>query len=211
MKECSVCKESTLIFFKVIDNKKYWKCSNCHSKLLGEQHYISSIDEKKHYLKHENNIFDEGYKSFLLKLLNPIKKKISLGSKGLDFGCGYEPVLSQMCLSEGFSMDKYDPYFFPEKKIFLNKYDFILCSETIEHFYKPFEEFIKLDKLLKKGGWLGIMTSFMTTDKSFENWYYRRDPTHVVFYCEQTFNVIAEQRNWIYKIMDKNVVFFKKK
>ena len=55
------------------------------------------------------------------------------------------------------------------------------------------------------------MTSFMTEDYLFKNWYYRRDPTHVVFYKKITFKVIADQRNWELTFPSKNLVFFHKK
>ena len=113
--------------------------------------------------------------------------------------------------SEWFKIDLYDPFFFPDKKIFLKKYNFITCSETIEHFFNPYDEFINLDKLLLKSGWLGVMTCFMKKNILFENWHYRRDPTHVVFYTEDTFEVIANQRNWIYEVPSKDIVLFYKK
>ena len=55
------------------------------------------------------------------------------------------------------------------------------------------------------------MTSFITEDYLFKDWYYRRDPTHVVFYKKETFEVIASQRNWNSTIPCKNVVLFNKK
>ena len=91
------------------------------------------------------------------------------------------------------------------------QYDFITCTETAEHFYDPFKEFNTFNDLLKPGGWLGIMTSFLTTDDKFENWYYRRDPTHVTFYCEKTFQVMASQRDWTCEIRSKDVVLMQKK
>ena len=54
------------------------------------------------------------------------------------------------------------------------------------------------------------MTSFLTSDEMFENWYYRRDPTHVTFYCEKTFQVIASQRNWKCEIKSKDIVLLQK-
>jgi hypothetical protein len=54
------------------------------------------------------------------------------------------------------------------------------------------------------------MTSFLTTNEAFDSWYYRRDPTHVVFYAEETFDVIAKQRNWHCEIITKDVVLFNK-
>lgn len=52
------------------------------------------------------------------------------------------------------------------------------------------------------------MTTFLTEDKLFENWYYRRDPTHVVFYSQKTFEVIAEQNNWQLEIPAKDIALF---
>jgi hypothetical protein len=64
--------------------------------------------------------------------------------------------------------------------------------------------------MLEDNGILAIMTSFLSNIEDFENWYYRRDPTHVVFYSEKTFEVIADQRDWSYEIISKNVVLFNK-
>jgi hypothetical protein len=54
------------------------------------------------------------------------------------------------------------------------------------------------------------MTCFLTIGEAFDKWYYRRDPTHVVFYAEKTFEVIAKQRDWKYEIVTKDVVLFYK-
>ena len=51
---------------------------------------------------------------------------------------------------EGFSVDLYDPFFFPNKDIFANKYNFITCTETAEHFFNPNKEFETLNPLCQK-------------------------------------------------------------
>ena len=111
---------------------------------------------------------------------------------------------------KGFQIDLYDPYFYPNKKVFNNKYEFITCTEAAEHFYNPLAEFNKMNEILNKGGILAVMTSLYDDSIDFESWYYRRDPTHVIFYKEKTFNIIAKQRNWDYWLEDKNVIFLKK-
>ena len=55
------------------------------------------------------------------------------------------------------------------------------------------------------------MTCFLTDDSEFDNWYYRKDPTHVVFYARETFEIIAEQRDWTCEIPAKDIVLFCKK
>ena len=54
------------------------------------------------------------------------------------------------------------------------------------------------------------MTCFLTADDAFENWHYRRDPTHVVFYKESTFEVISSQRRWVCDFPLKDIVLISK-
>ena len=208
--KCVVCHEKLKKVYKIIDNKRYWKCDICFAIFLEKKHYLNKTLEKKHYLKHQNYIANPGYRKFLSKLSDPLIKELSNGDEGLDFGCGHGPALADILINNGFKVQLYDPFFFPDKKVFNKQYDFITCTETVEHFFDPFEEFILLNNLLKKGGLLAIMTSFLPKEDIFENWYYRRDPTHVVFYSEETFRVIARKMSWIPEIKCMNVIFFKK-
>ena len=70
----------------------------------------------------------------------------------------------------------------PGRDALQRDYDVITLSEVAEHLFEPAVEFERLGRLLKPGGWLGVMTCFQTDDTSFARWHYRRDPTHVVFY-----------------------------
>ncbi len=210
MNNCIVCESSLIEDFYTSDEKKHWKCNTCAAKFLDTIHYVDEETEKGRYLEHKNIIDDPGYRKFLSKLSDPLKSKLAPNSKGLDFGCGHGPALEDMLKSDGFEVDLYDPFFFPDKKVFSKKYHFISCTETAEHFHDPRKEFNSFDNLLMPGGWLGIMTSFLTTDDAFESWYYRRDPTHVTFYSEKTFEVIAEQRNWDCEIKSKDIVLLHK-
>ena len=211
MNTCKVCKSSDLNLFLNCKKLVYWECKTCEAKFLDPKNYVSSSYEKKHYLKHNNLITDTNHKNFLLKLIKPIKDKISSCDIGLDYGCGYAPVLAHILKSYGFKLDLYDPFFFPNKEIFLKKYKFITCSEVVEHFFNPYEEFNKINNLLDNNSWVGVMTTFLPEDDMFENWYYRRDPTHVVFYKKETFRYIGSQRNWQVFFPSENIVLFYKK
>ena len=209
MKKCIVCKNVKIKKF-IVKNKLYWKCFFCFSVFLDKIHYVDMETERKHYLKHNNDLQDIGYRKFLSRLTNPLKKYISKNDNGLDYGCGYAPALVEMLLEEGYNISNYDPFFFPDKNIFLKKFKYITCSEVVEHFFSPYEEFKKLDSILDESGYLAIMTCFMTDENLFENWYYRRDPTHVVFYKKETFQVIASLMNWKLLAPSKDIVFFYK-
>jgi len=210
IQDCIVCSSNLVESFQTSDNLNYWHCNSCGAKFLDRKHYIDEDTEKKRYLEHENIIEDEGYRNFLSKLSNPLIGKIHTSAKGLDFGCGHGPALADIFTKNKYSIDLYDPFFFPNKEIFSKTYDFITCTETAEHFFNPKKEFDLMNALLKKDGWLGLMTCFLTTHDAFDSWHYRRDPTHVVFYAEKTFEVIAKQRDWNCEIVAKDVVLFNK-
>ena len=205
---CIVCKSKSISSFITKDKKTYWQCSCCSVKFLDQAFFIDKDTEKGRYLEHQNEIGDPAYLKFLSKLSKPLKTKLKSDYRGLDFCCGHGPALAEMFKEDGYSIDLYDPFFYPNKEVFSNKYNFITCTETAEHFFNPNREFKTLDSILAPGGWLGVMTTFLTEDKSFENWYYRRDPTHVVFYAEKTFEVIAEQNNWQLEIPAKAIALF---
>ena len=208
--ECVVCKNKSIEVFKIIERKKYWKCFICFAKFLDKSHYLDSNSEKNRYLEHNNNIDDPSYRKFLSKLSIPLEKKLSANDHGLEFGCGHGPALADMLKGNGYQINLYDPFFFPDKSVLEKKYNFITCTETAEHFFNPYQEFNLLDNLLLDNAWLGIMTCFLTKESQFENWYYRKDPTHVVFYAEETFKIIAEQRNWTCEIPTKDIVLLYK-
>ena len=211
MNTCKVCKSSNLNLFLKSGKLLYWACNTCDARFLDPKNYVSNSYEKKHYLKHNNSITDIKYKNFLLKLIEPVRDKISIGDLGLDYGCGFAPALANILKSYGFKVELYDPFFFPNKDVFLKKYKFITCSEVVEHFFNPNEEFDKINNLLDNNSWFGVMTKFLPKDEMFENWYYRRDPTHVVFYKKQTFQLIGFQRNWEVFFPSESIVLFHKK
>ena len=207
---CIVCKHNKAVVFTKIKQKRYWKCDECKSIFLDKKFYLSPEDEYNHYLSHNNDINDERYREFLSRLMHPLLKKLKKNSNGLDYGCGPGPALSQMLEQKGHKMNIYDPFFYPLNENLSIKYDFISCSESVEHFHNPFEEFLKFNELVVKNGIIGLMTNFYTEERLFENWYYVRDPTHVVFYCKETIEYIAKIFNWKIEILDKNIAILKK-
>ena len=207
---CIVCKNQEAVDFKNIKQKRYWKCSYCEAIFLDKEFYLSSNDEYKHYLTHNNDVNDPRYKQFLSNLMLPLIERIKLNSIGLDYGCGPGPALSLMLREKGYQMFNYDPFFHSKKRSLLKKYDFICCTETVEHFHNPFDEFTRFNGLLNNGGIIGIMTNFHSEEKIFENWYYIKDPTHVVFYNKKTFQIIAKIFDWDSEFLGNNLVFLKK-
>jgi hypothetical protein len=65
-------------------------------------------------------------------------------------------------------------------------------------------------RLVRPGGWLAIMTCFLTDDDRFRDWHYRTDPTHVVFYREATLRHLAGSRGWSCEVPAKDVALMRR-
>ena len=154
---------------------------------------------------------DERYRDFLSRLWNVLRPKLTAGATGLDYGCGPGPALVQMMREEGFKTRKYDLYFFPDTAPLTKEYDFIACTETVEHLRKPRETLALFDSLLKSNGILGIMTGILDDRSKFADWGYQRDPTHIAFYSRKTMRWIAERMNWKVEFPAQNVAIFTKR
>lgn len=207
---CPVCRAAAALPFMSVEGRDYLRCSRCEARFLDPQQHPTAEAEYHYYLRHENDPNDAGYRRFLSKLAEPLLARLPAGSSGLDYGCGPGPALAAMLREAGHEVALYDPCFRPDRAPLSETYDFITCTETAEHFHRPAEEFDRLGRLLKPGGWLGVMTCFQTEDARFANWHYRKDPTHVVFYREATLRQIAASRGWHCEIPVKDVAIFRK-
>ena len=207
---CSVCLEGHPELFRQIGKQVYLRCPTCLATIMAPQSRLTAGEEKQIYELHENDPEDAGYLRFLSKLADPLTERLPPGAEGLDFGCGPGPALAGMLEEAGFAMALYDPFFHPDMASLDRTYDFITCTEVVEHLYEPAEVFSLLDRLLRPGGWLGIMTCFQTDDERFDNWHYRRDPTHVVFYRQATFEWLARKYGWALEVPVKDVVLLRK-
>jgi SAM-dependent methyltransferase len=135
--------------------------------------HADSARERARYETHRNSPDDPGYRAFLDRLLAPLTAVLPAGAEGLDYGCGPGPTASAMLRERGFRTFDYDPFFFPDARPLARTFDFIVCTEVLEHLRRPAEDLARLAGLLKPGGLLGAMTGVLEDDASFEGWWYR--------------------------------------
>lgn len=209
--KCNLCSGTIIRKYYLDGVQEYYQCSNCKWVFVPEHFQLSKYEEKRRYELHENDPNDPRYREFLSSLFNPLKSRLKVNSKGLDFGSGPGPTLSIMFEEIGFDMDIYDPYFAENIFVFSKKYDFITLTEVAEHLTNPHREFSRLISMLNESGFLGIMTNELDEKSDFGSWYYRKDPTHISFFSRDTYDWIAE--NWALKIVYKarNVVIFQRR
>ncbi len=187
-------------------------CVICDLIFKDPADHLDWSEQKQRYDTHSNQLGDAGYEKFLGQLVGPLLAALALGSselsknqlRGLDWGSGPSNVLQQLIQRENLKMEIYDPVYQPKFPVGL--FDFITCTEVVEHFQNPAQSFQEIDRLLKVGGLFAGLTSFHQGAKHFENWWYARDTTHVVFYSEKTFQWIA--KNWSYEILQLSSPIF---
>ena len=175
--------------------RSYILCGTCQLVFVPPAERPDIIAEKSEYDKHNNRADDEGYRQFLSRLADPLLERIQPGSLGLDFGSGPGPLLASMLRGAGMRVRTYDVFYDPDPSVWYQEYDFITCTEVVEHLHNPGREFKRLFSAIKPGGWLAIMTKRIKAREAFADWHYTRDLTHVCFFSEETFQWIAKQYN----------------
>jgi hypothetical protein len=207
---CPLCRKDNSFLLARLGERRYLSCRECQLVFLSPEQRLPLDVERERYLQHNNHPDDPEYRKFLDRLLTHLKPNLQEGEKGLDYGAGPGPTLSLMLEEQGFTMNIYDPFFAPDPASLDQVYDFITCTETVEHFFCPAEEFARFNSMLRPGGWLGIMTEMLKADQEFEKWWYHRDPTHVSFYRKETMRWIGRKYGWEAVFPGRNVTLFQK-
>ncbi len=189
---CPLCRSGPASDLYAARGRRYCSCPECGGAFLDPRDRLGPEEEKARYLLHRNDVYDPGYRSFASPLVEAIRARQQSGDTGLDYGAGPGPVASKMLEEAGYRTRLYDPYFHDDQGALEISYDFIICSEVMEHFYDPAAQFALLRRLLLPGGRLYCMTEPLRADLDFGRWYYKEDPTHVFFYAEKTLRWIAE-------------------
>ncbi|WP_337879830.1 class I SAM-dependent methyltransferase [Rheinheimera sp.] len=208
---CPLCFHPDSSLFHQDKKRPYWRCPQCALVFVAATDHLSAAAEKAQYDLHQNHCDDPGYRQFLNRLAKPLQQKLGrTGLSGLDFGCGPGPLLAQMLTEQGQRMAIWDPYFAPDPAPLNQSYDFISCSEAIEHFAAPAKEWHLWQRLLKPAAVLAIMTKRYIDLKGFANWHYKNDPTHISFFHEKTFEFLAQRDGFTVEFPAPDVVLLQK-
>ncbi len=192
---CPLCSGKANLF-KDFSGRRYYTCTNCQAIFLDPHNFLSPENEKKRYLKHNNDIADIGYLASVQPIIRKIKENFSEKHQGLDFGAGPEQIIARLLGSEGYELSSYDPFFCNEPAQLEKAYDYIACCEVMEHFRAPSQEFALLRSLLKEQGKLFCLTSIYDHRINFEEWYYKNDQTHHFFYHQDSLQWIKSAYNF---------------
>lgn len=203
MHKCLLCNttDKLLDFFKDEKGVQFLKCGSCGFIFKTPEHHLNAAEEEVRYKLHQNDILDSGYQNYLRPVVEAVLSSQNPDDRGLDYGCGPASVIVHLLNEHGYSPAVYDPLFFPDVQLLSNSYDYITCTEVIEHFTQPRTEFLRLHDLLRpaepSGGRLYVKTSLTDSIVDFQRWHYRRDLTHVGFYCRQSLEYIRSEFGFV--------------
>ena len=110
---CPLCNGNTAFFFED-ERRAYQQCKKCALIFVPAEFHLMRAEEKAQYDLHENNPKDSDYRQFLSRLSDPLIRKLSPNSSGLDFGCGSGPTLSVILEEAGHQVALYDPFYKPD-------------------------------------------------------------------------------------------------
>ena len=207
---CSLCQSDKTSHFHKEESRQFLICLNCAYVFVPKIYQLSEDEEKLRYDTHNNDPKDIRYRQFLSQLSEPLLKKISDNSIGLDFGSGPGPTLSLMLEDYGHQVALFDKFYAKDTSVFNRKYDFITATEVIEHLSNPLTEISRLIKCLNDGGYLAVMSQILTSKINFSNWYYKNDPSHIGFFSKKTLSYLASNFDLEVEFISERVIFFRK-
>ena len=189
---CGLCESHSLAPFAP-SPALHVDCGTCG--LVAVRTHLHPTDDaaRERYLLHENSPADAGYRAFLARLVDPLCERMPAGAEGLDFGCGPGPTLSLMLEERGLSCALHDPMFAPNPAALARTWDFVACTEVVEHLCEPRATWRQLASLVRPGGVLAVMSQPLLPEREsrFDAWAYARDPTHVALYRPRTVQWIS--------------------
>lgn len=210
--QCPLCQtEDSRSLVPQQTEKTIFHCATCDALFKSPDLYLNWNQQQARYSLHQNDIEDKGYISFFEQLLTPLRPFLGNRKWALDWGSGpgEKPVLGELLKREGLQVDLYDPIY--RKEIPNRKYELITSTEVLEHFQEPVNSLTQIFDLLEPQGIFAGMTLFHSGPESYTNWWYKNDPTHVIFYSEKTFQWMAHNRNLEIQYLKSPVFIFKKR
>lgn len=205
---CPLCKSNKTSIFSKDKKREYNKCKICTTIFVIPSYYMSEEDEIKRYSKHTNSINDDNYIKFLSRITDPIKKRVEKNDIGLDFGCGPGPILK--CILKEYQILEFDPYFKNDINIYSKKWNYVISTEVIEHLKNPYKVIEKIWNTITNNGYLFLMTQLYNNEIEFKSWYYKGDPTHIVFFTKDSFKWLGNKLDAEVKFIDKDIIILKK-
>lgn len=190
---CVICNGETTVLDDPTMSISYDVCPSCGFIYKQKEFHYSKEEEHNRYKLHHNDEHNIAYQTYMENIIKLHIRPLKNVKTVLDFGSGPYPMLKKLLELYDYEVYDFDPFFNNDPLYVTHRYDLIILTEVLEHVHRPMETLLQLIDLLRPNGRILIMTQFRTMDVSeFNDWWYRRDQTHVSFFNELTFETICD-------------------
>ncbi len=197
--QCLICSHPVALFSDEKLAVETCYCTQCGCFFKSPTTHQSIEAQKQRYDLHENHEEDPGYRRYFQRFLDFVLPLVGSPATALDFGCGSSTLLAKMLEAQGVVCEAYDPLYHPDTQYHSKKYELIVSTEVFEHLHDPGATFGVLLDRLEEGGYMAIQTAFAPESiAAYRRWYYRQDPTHIVFFATQTFKELCRRSRCVY-------------
>lgn len=196
---CKICNSPSLLFFQ--NGRQFFRCTDC--LFLFSPDRVSKEEEYAHYKNQWGGANPESWDSKAQVLLNVILQYVKPKSI-LDFGSGCGS-LTEAFNNLGVNTTPLEPmvHGFLKDQRYSSKFDAVVGVEVIEHLPDPVAELKEIEKVLSPNGVM-VFSTLMTNSfiehplarEHFKSWWYKDDPTHVSFFCNQSLDTLSRMRNY---------------
>lgn len=191
---CPLCGGRTEMRFHEKTSRHYLWCETCDLVSVAPADRVTRESEANRYLEHDNGFHKTGYVRMLSRFLDRAVDPWvpAPGSRLLDYGCGYAPVMTAIARGRGYEARGWDPFFLPDATALQRTYDVVAACEVMEHVVFPGEAFGRIRNLLEPEGIFAVRSSLHpSTWEDFFRFWYIRDRTHVSYFSATTVEYCA--------------------
>jgi len=194
---CRICKTPSAIFLE--EKRTFYKCPVC--SLIFTNETASQEEAEKHYKGQWTPGKDAFWSKQCTEILNILNQYgLNKENRILDFGAGSGEITRGL-QQRGYNVTPLEPMMdgYLKDQNYQEPFDVIIAVEVIEHLLNPYDEFREMEKVLSERGIL-FFTTLMTNPmmgqpnekEIFSSWWYKNDPTHVSFFCNNALFKMAE-------------------
>ena len=201
---CRLCGGATLAWAESTRGEHYERCPTCGLLQVATPDLPTPEAELARYREHNNQPDNADYRDYLGRFADSaVTPYVPANARILDFGSGPHPVLTDILQGREFTVTPHDPFFLPNPDALTPAvpYDAVVMVEVIEHLHAPGRVLPSLLEQLAPTGHLilrtGVFDARVPEDDPpgavngpaatrFLAWWYRRDPTHVLFLTPAT-------------------------
>ncbi len=206
--QCPLCGGREADLFTRDKHHCYQRCPDCDLVYVPTGERPDPLSEKSSYDRHDKNTADGNYGEVLSRLTGPLLARLAPGSIGLDFGSGPGPLLAGQMREAGMRVRTFDVFYDPDDSVWYQSYDFITCSDVLEHLHSPGRELDRLFSVLKPGGWLGIMTRRYDHDTGLAR--DNANVTQVCFFSDASLQWLARRQQAELMLLEDDVALLQK-